>query len=473
MTNRRFLALLICFLMLIAPVFVFADDDTDNSEATKVEEEKTDEEKPAKEEKEEVIKEIQKRVLSNSIQMKLIAKDYTENPVPVELIYGARFMVNDRYYNQEQDFKFEQKYNYLNRLENGTNFIRLRYNPENGLLNIYCDDTQDKCSFNSSKANISQIIGYLLVEGYELSLPSSDLESDVPKLVYTKTANNPSDQYIELGNKNKLVFSLSKEDNSPMNEKDVGYIYYSCPNELKIPLTFKDDRYMSVYNQTNGQVTLYYPANQQCIVLAADSKSYRDSEKEVETGNIKFLNNYYTVLAYLKTDGGFQLRNDLIEEVYVVDGNQKFNLIPNRNRYVTERYPTGTKLTLNIKLKDGYNTITNDYYNGYDSGTDRIKVPVVVGEYTDFNTDTSDEEIEENTFRFAISETTTKAFNKEHGSTIKTIIKIVVALVILIILIVFLRSKFIKEFKKSAELKKKEQMEAYEKMFNEKADWED
>lgn len=484
MFNRlKTVSIILCFLMIfLIPINVLAEDvDEDETEDIEVEEtvdteeleEDLEESEDVSEEKEEVIKEIQKRVLNNSIQMKIMTSSYGDRPVPADLIYGARFMVNDKYYNQEEGFYFESKYNFLNRLENGSNFIRLKYNEENGILNIYCDDTQSKCDFNSSKSNISQIIGYLLVKGHELSLPSSDLTSDVPTLIYKESKNDPNEQYIELGNKNKLTFSLSKEDGSPMQEKDVQYIYYSCPSELKIPLTFKDERYMSVYNQTNGQVTLYYPANQECIVLSADSKSYRDSEKEIETGNIKFLDNYYTVLAYLKTDGGFQLRNDLIEEIYVVENNEKFNLIPNRNRYVTERYPSGTKLTINIKLREGYNTLTNDYYTGYDKGTDRIKVPVVVGEYQDFDSNMSDEEIEENTFRFAMTETAAKNFDDEHGSTVKTIVKIVIGLVIALALVVLLRSKVIKEIKKRAELKKKEQREAYEKMFDDKADWED
>lgn len=462
--SKFILLLIICLMMTFSSFTVFADDDLETGEVKKQAEESK---------KEEVTKEIQKRVLKDSIQMKVMIDDYSQKPVPASLIYGARFMVNNKYYNQEKDFYFESKYNYLNRLENGTNFIRLRYNEENGLLNIYCDDSQEKCSFDGSKSSISQILGYLLVKGYKVSLPDSDLNSDVPTLIYKETKEDPAEQYIELGNKNKLTFSLSKEDGTPMNEKDVGYIYYSCPNELKIPLTFKDDMYMSVYNQTNGQVTLYYPANQECIVLSADSKSYRDSEKEIDTGNIKFLNNYYTVLGYLKTEGGFQLRNDLIEEIYVVENNKKMGLIPNRNRYVTERYPAGTKLTINIKLKDGYNTITNDYFTGYDGGTDRIKIPVVVGEFTDFDGSLSDEEIEENTFKFAIAETAAKNFEEEHGNTLGTIIKIIIILIVVVILAIFLKTKVIKEIKKGAEIKKKEQMEAYEKMFDEKEDWED
>lgn len=462
--SKFILLLIICLMMTFSSFTVFADDDLETGEVKEQAEESK---------KEEVTKEIQKRVLKDSIQMKVMIDDYSQKPVPASLIYGARFMVNNKYYNQEKDFYFESKYNYLNRLENGTNFIRLRYNEENGLLNIYCDDSQEKCSFDGSKSSISQILGYLLVKGYKVSLPDSDLNSDVPTLIYKETKEDPAEQYIELGNKNKLTFSLSKEDGTPMNEKDVGYIYYSCPNELKIPLTFKDDMYMSVYNQTNGQVTLYYPANQECIVLSADSKSYRDSEKEIDTGNIKFLNNYYTVLGYLKTEGGFQLRNDLIEEIYVVENNKKMGLIPNRNRYVTERYPAGTKLTINIKLKDGYNTITNDYFTGYDGGTDRIKIPVVVGEFTDFDGSLSDEEIEENTFKFAIAETAAKNFEEEHGNTLGTIIKIIIILIVVVILAIFLKTKVIKEIKKGAEIKKKEQMEAYEKMFDEKEDWED
>lgn len=462
--SKFILLLIICLMMTFSSFTVFADDDLETEEVKEQAEESK---------KKEVTKEIQKRVLKDSIQMKVMIDDYSQKPVPASLIYGARFMVNNKYYNQEKDFYFESKYNYLNRLENGTNFIRLRYNEENGLLNIYCDDSQEKCSFDGSKSSISQILGYLLVKGYKVSLPDSDLNSDVPTLIYKETKEDPAEQYIELGNKNKLTFSLSKEDGTPMNEKDVGYIYYSCPNELKIPLTFKDDMYMSVYNQTNGQVTLYYPANQECIVLSADSKSYRDSEKEIDTGNIKFLNNYYTVLGYLKTEGGFQLRNDLIEEIYVVENNKKMGLIPNRNRYVTERYPAGTKLTINIKLKDGYNTITNDYFTGYDGGTDRIKIPVVVGEFTDFDGSLSDEEIEENTFKFAIAETAAKNFEEEHGNTLGTIIKIIIILIVVVILAIFLKTKVIKEIKKGAEIKKKEQMEAYEKMFDEKEDWED
>lgn len=424
-------------------------------------------------EEELVIKEVQKRVLDNPIQVKLLIKEYSEDPIPADLIYGGRFMVNGKYYKQEKEFFFKKKYNYINKLENNGNFIRLKYDEDTGLLNIYCDDTQDYCDFNKSKNKIAQIIGYFLVEGYEVSLPDSKLDEDIPVLVYKSTKNNPSEQYIELGSKRKVTFSLTREDGTPMKEKEIKYIYYSCPSELKVPLTFKDDRYLSTYNEASGEATLYYPSNQECIVLSAESTSYRDSEKDVETGNIKFLNNYYTVLGFLKTDGGYLLRNDLIDKVYVDNGKEQFNLIPNRNRYVTERYPSGTKLMLNIKLKDGYETMTTDYYTGYDNKSNTIRVPITINKYSDFDNTIPDEEIEENTFMFAMKETAAETFNKENSGIIKTIVKAVILVIIVILAIFFLKSGVVKKMKQSSEDKKKKETEEYEKMFNEKADWED
>lgn len=430
-------------------------------------------EKEIEEDKVEVIKEVQKRVLKENIQLKLEVKKYKNEPVPVDLISGARFMVNDRYYAQDYNFLFEEKYNYINRLENGKNFIRLRYNPENGLLNIYCDDTQPYCNINESKSSISQITGYLLVDGYELSLVDSDLNGDVPNLVY-KASKNPADsQYIELGVKNKLTFKMLKSDGSPMREDEISDVYYSCPDELKLPPVYKDELYTSVYNEKRGELTLYTPMNQECIVLSATSNAYRDSEKNIENGDITFLDNYYTVMLYLKTDTGFQLRNDLVQEIYVVDKNEKKQLIPNRNRWVTERYTEGTRLPLYIKIKEGYNTINTDYYAGYDANTDTIKKDIVIDKFTNVDNYQSDEEIEENTLRIAISETSAKVFQDKHGSTIKKIIIGIIIAIIIIIIIAFLRSDFLRKIKMNDEERRRREAEEYERMFNKKADWED